>query len=79
VVNLKYTDEEIEYVYYKNDGYCRWCDKKLALINYGRPGEKGAWEIDHSNPVSRGRTNYLRNLVPACISCNRSKGKRRWR
>jgi len=47
--------------------------KKLALTNYGMPREKGAWEIDHSNPVSRGGTNYLRNLVPACISCNRSK------
>jgi len=37
-------------------------------------GEKGAWEVDHSKPLSRGGTDYLRNLVPSCIECNCSKG-----
>lgn len=39
-------------------------------------GERGAWEVDHSVPKSRGGTDYLRNLVPACIDCNRLKGTR---
>jgi len=63
---LGYSDEVIKYVYYKNNGYCWWCGKKLALTNYGRPGEKGAWEIDHSNPVSRGG-NELPEKSGSCV------------
>jgi len=69
-----YLDEELEYIYDKTDGYCYHCGKKIAWSNYGLPGERGAWEVDHSNPISRGGTDYLRNLVPSCIPCNRSKG-----
>jgi len=70
---MGYADEELSYVYDKNDGYCWHCGKKLAWKNYGKPGERGAWEVDHSHPLARGGTDYLRNLVPACIECNRSK------
>jgi len=70
---MGYSDEELSYVYSRNDGYCWHCDKKLSWSNYGAVGAKGAWEVDHSKPVSRGGTNYLQNLVPACIPCNRSK------
>ncbi|MBI4258110.1 MAG: HNH endonuclease [Thaumarchaeota archaeon] len=76
---MGYSDDLLDYVYDKNNGYCWWCGKKLAFTNYGVHGAKGAWEIDHSNPVSRGGTDYLGNLVPSCIECNRSKGDRRWR
>ena len=71
---MSYTDEELTEIYDKNDGYCWHCNKKLSFTNYGRIGKKGAWEVDHSNPVSRGGTDCPRNLVPACIDCNRSKG-----
>lgn len=70
---MGYSDEELSYIYDKTGGYCWHCGKKLAWKNYGRPSERGAWEVDHSNPVSRGGTDYLQNLVPACIECNRSK------
>lgn len=70
---MGYTDEELNEIYDKNNGYCWHCGKKLAFKNYGIVGAKGAWEIDHSVPVSRGGTDYFRNLVPSCISCNRSK------
>ena len=30
--------------------------------------------IDHKTPLSRGGSNELTNLVPACRSCNRNKG-----
>lgn len=75
---MAFSDEVINSVYDKNDGYCWWCGKKLAFSNYGVVGARGGWEIDHSNPVSRGGTDYLRNLVPACIECNRSKGAQKW-
>jgi 5-methylcytosine-specific restriction endonuclease McrA len=71
---MSYTDEELNIIYNKNSGYCWHCNKKLSFKNYGLIGEKGAWEVDHSVPLSRGGTDHLNNLVPACISCNRSKG-----
>jgi 5-methylcytosine-specific restriction endonuclease McrA len=75
---MGYSDDALNYVYDKNGGYCWWCGKKLSWVNYGIPGAYGSWEVDHSNPVSRGGTDYLRNLVPACVGCNRSKGDQRW-
>lgn len=73
---MGFTDDELSEIYDKSDGYCRYCGKKLAFTNYGRLGERGAWEVDHSVPRSRGGTDYLRNLVPACVDCNRDKGPR---
>ena len=70
---MGYSDDEINYIYDKNKGCCWHCGKRLSFKNYGIVGAKGAWEVDHSNPVSRGGTDYLQNLVPSCISCNRSK------
>ncbi len=70
------SEEEVRYVYDKTDGCCAYCGKSLSLINYGIIGARGAWHIDHSVPKSRGGTDYLRNLVPACIDCNLDKGDR---
>jgi 5-methylcytosine-specific restriction endonuclease McrA len=70
---MGYAEEELVYIYYKTNGYCRLCDRKLSLVNYNRPGRRGAWHVDHSNPRSRGGTDYLRNLFPACIGCNQVK------
>jgi len=71
---MAYSDDELNYIYDKTNGYCYHCGKKLAFANYGVRGAKGEWEVDHSKPKSIGGTNYLRNLVPSCIMCNRSKG-----
>jgi len=65
--------DTINSVYDKNNGYCEYCGKKLAFTNYGKYGEKGAWHIEHSRPKVKGGTDYLRNLVPACIECNLDK------
>jgi hypothetical protein len=65
---------DLEDIFEKTDGYCRYCGKQLAWDNYGRVGERGAWEVDHSVPISRDGTNYFRNLWPACVACNTEKG-----
>lgn len=50
---------------------CYYCLKPLSLI----PGEH--LEIatkDHLTPVSRGGSDCIDNIVPACFRCNRMKG-----
>ena len=66
--------ERIKKIYYKTDGYCHICHKKLSLSNYGKRGAKGAWHIEHSKAKANGGTDHLNNLYPACISCNEEKG-----
>lgn len=69
----RYTDDELIRIYYRADGYCHLCHKKLSFINYGANGRRGAWEVDHSVSIKRGGSSKLQNLYPACINCNRSK------
>lgn len=69
----EWTSEELSRIFDKTGGYCRYCEKRLAWRNYGAPGAKAAWEVDHSVPLSRRGTNHMNNLFPACIPCNREK------
>ena len=77
MVSMVFDNDTVNDVYDKTNGYCYYCEKKISFKNYGSLGEHGAWEIDHSNPKSKGGTDYLRNLVPACVACNRNKGTKR--
>ncbi len=70
---MSFDEERREEIFRKTDGRCHICRKRLALRNYGLEGERGAWEIEHSNPRSKGGTDRLNNLYAACISCNRAK------
>lgn len=70
----KFDDETKIKVYEKTDGCCHLCHKKIAKKNYGVIGARGAWEIDHSKPASKGGSNHMNNYQPACIACNRKKG-----
>jgi hypothetical protein len=70
---MGYTGDELTSIYERTSGYCHICRKKLAFKNYGRFGERGAWEVEHSNPRVRGGTNCASNLYAACVSCNRRK------
>jgi 5-methylcytosine-specific restriction endonuclease McrA len=36
-------------------------------------GAPGPLEADHRTPLSRGGTNYIDNILPACRSCNGRK------
>jgi 5-methylcytosine-specific restriction endonuclease McrA len=73
----RFTKKELRAIYDKTDGHCNLCGKKLSFVNYGAQSGRAPWEVDHSNPVSTGGTNYKRNLKPACPDCNRSKGATR--
>jgi 5-methylcytosine-specific restriction endonuclease McrA len=66
--------ETLRQIYDRTCGYCHLCGKKLSFQNYGRFGQRGAWEIEHSIPRSAGGSDHLNNLYPACVDCNRSKG-----
>jgi hypothetical protein len=70
---MAFSEEQLKNIYDRTSGYCHICRKKLAFKNYGCIGARGAWEVEHSRPKSRGGTNRLNNLYAACISCNRSK------
>lgn len=72
---MKKSNEEKRKIFERTDGKCHICRKTLCFSNYGKSAARGNWEIEHSNPRANGGTDYLRNLYPACITCNRSKGK----
>lgn len=78
------SNDRLELIFERTDGRCHICWGVLAFKNYARYGERGAWEIEHSNPRCKGGSDRLSNLYPAHIDCNREKGKmhtrtaRRW-
>lgn len=52
---------------FKRDNFtCQYCGRKSPEV---------VLEIDHINPVSKGGTNNIMNLVTSCFDCNRGKGK----
>jgi len=71
---LRLSDEQLFSIFEKTDGECAYCEKQLAWVNYGRDGYRGAWQVDHRVPVSRGGTDHMNNLSAACVDCNQSKG-----
>jgi hypothetical protein len=74
VVELTFDKKKLDAIYQKTDGYCHLCRKKIARKNYGNTVARGAWEVEHSKPRSKGGTDHGNNLYAACITCNRSKG-----
>jgi 5-methylcytosine-specific restriction endonuclease McrA len=71
---MAYDIDDLRKTYNRTNGKCHICWKKLSFNNYGKIGEKGAWEIEHSHPRSKGGSDHLNNLYASCISCNRLKG-----
>jgi HNH endonuclease len=61
-------------IYDRTAGRCHVCCKQLSRCNYGKHGQRGAWEIEHSVARARGGSDHGNNLYPACIGCNRAKG-----
>lgn len=77
---MKVNNEKLNKIYDKTCGLCHICHKKITLSNYGKYRTEGAWHIDHSIPRSKGGTDHLNNLYPACIPCNltKSDSSNRW-
>lgn len=71
---MAFDQETLNAIFAKTDGRCHICRKKVARKNYGSPNARGAWEVEHSRPRSKGGSNHLNNLYAACLPCNRSKG-----
>lgn len=46
----------------RHGGNCAYCGSKILV------------EIDHRIPLSRGGSNLIENILPACRRCNRPKG-----
>jgi len=51
-------------LYKKTDGKCGYCGCKITKRNR---------TIDHIQPKSKGGNNSMKNLVLACLECNRAK------
>lgn len=60
--------KKIRFEVFKRDGFrCQYC---------GRESPEVKLEVDHIEPVSKGGTNEIFNLVTACFDCNRGKSNR---
>lgn len=58
------SDRDWEALVRRYDGRCAYC------------GSRGPMTMDHVVPVSRGGSNFIGNILPACKPCNSSKGAR---
>lgn len=70
---MAWNAEELDWIFRRTSGKCHLCHGLLARCNYAREGERGAWEVEHSVPRSKGGTDRLSNLYAAHIKCNRDK------
>lgn len=70
----KFTDDQLDRIYARTGGHCHICRGRMARANYGRPGTRGEWSVDHSVPQVKGGSHHLNNLYAAHWSCNSSKG-----
>lgn len=61
----KFTPGERERILRRTAGLCNYCRAILTVENM---------TVDHYNPLARGGTHELDNLVAACEPCNVSKG-----
>lgn len=65
----KSSKKDIAALYDVQNGLCFFCGKALS-----HKGGKQEFHIDHFQPVSRGGSSDIRNLVLTCIACNLEKG-----
>lgn len=60
-----FTEKEFVQIYKLYKGKCAYCGKKVPYSNVQR---------DHVIPLSKGGSNFISNIVPACVGCNSRKG-----
>lgn len=61
----RFTDKDWRRLIARYESCCAYCGKRTSELHR-----------DHVIPVARGGRHAVGNIVPACPSCNRSKGKR---
>jgi len=52
-------------IFYKTNGVCHVCGRKLTFDDYG-----GGWVVDHVEPHHRRGISSWPNYLPACVVCN---------
>ena len=57
-----------DWVWRMTNGRCYYCGVQTLPFS--------TFTIDHKRPLARGGDHHIMNLVPACKSCNSSKGAR---
>ena len=70
-VDVSYTHQQWKETVIYFGGECAYCGRTM------KKGER--LTKDHLEPVSDGGATTQDNIVPACSSCNSSKGAREWR
>jgi hypothetical protein len=70
---MPWTNDKLDRIFKRTDGNCHLCHQPLARCNYANEGARGAWEVEHSVPRSKGGTDRMNNLYAAHIECNRAK------
>jgi hypothetical protein len=63
-----YTNEDIVTIHELQSRECYFCSSLLGSV-----GEKGAFHIDHLNPISKGGSNWPNNICLTCERCNKRK------
>lgn len=70
---------KIKKIIQKTEGRCFYCHCQLPNDTYVPDDGYAAsykirnWHVDHVMPISRGGSNLIENLVPACCKCNAEK------
>lgn len=68
---LSHTNRQWQGKFFKCGMRCWYCFKALSLL----PGEMTEIATkDHLIPISRGGSDLIDNIAPACFACNRKKG-----
>jgi 5-methylcytosine-specific restriction endonuclease McrA len=63
-----YTTEELHDLWHKQNGFCFYCGELLyKTLN-------SVYHTEHMNPLSRGGSNDISNIVLSCADCNLRKG-----
>lgn len=63
------TSSQVRLMFESHGNSCYYCQKILDT-------SKREATVDHATPLARGGKNVITNCVPACLSCNASKGDR---
>lgn len=66
-----HTQRQWEGKFFRCQAQCWYCRISLVLAGH----EPNRATKDHLTPLSRGGSDEIGNIVPACIDCNRAKGE----